>query len=118
MAKLPLAVLIALLLACPARACLSGADDFAAGSTTDMAMALISGQGCAIAFTGARSLTAIRGIRMTTPAKHGRAGVWGSGVAYQSKSGFKGEDFFAFTVSGDWGTQAGTATVRVRVTVQ
>jgi hypothetical protein len=115
-----LAVLVlSLLTVGTARAeCLVGRFQFFPGVTTDAAMSVTSGRACGIIIR-ASARSNLREIRTVTAPRHGtltsRSGV---GVTYRSRSGYKGQDFFAHAVTGDMYSGSGTATIRVAVTVK
>jgi hypothetical protein len=98
-------------------ACGVGQFSFFANQTTDVRMVADSGKSCGI-IVRAGSHSRYDGVNVRVPPRHGtvssRAGV---GVTYRSRPGFKGEDTFVFSVTGQMWSGTGTATIRVAVTV-
>jgi len=87
------------------------------GTDSDTDMTARSGQPCSMPLvTGGRA--SYSGIVISRQARAGRARADSSGVTYQSRSGYKGPDSFAFTVSGTNPHTTGSTTVEVRITVQ
>jgi hypothetical protein len=98
-------------------ACRGGYVNLFAGSEARTILVVSSGRVCGfMVSTGPRDHFDSVGIAERP--KHGillpRSGV---GVNYRSSAGYKGEDSFVFTVTGEIQSTRGTARVRVRVTV-
>jgi hypothetical protein len=98
-------------------ACSVGRFGLFAGATTETTMVVSSGANCGINVRPGRE-GRFDSTRIVTPAKNGTVSRHAvGGFTYRSKPGFKGQDSFAFAVTGKIRSVEGTATVRVSVTV-
>ena len=116
LASLALAASLVTFSAAEAR-CVVPRFPFNVNQTSGASMSVPKGSRCSInVHAGGRS----RFDRMSivSPPRNGIAVTRSVGVGYQPKPGFTGDDAFTFAVTGQFAQGAGTATVRVKVTVQ
>jgi hypothetical protein len=116
LAMLTLTASLATLNAAEAR-CVVPRFPFNVNQTNEASMSVPKGRRCSINIhAGGRSR--FDRISIVTPPRNGTAVTRSIGVGYQPRPGFTGDDAFTFAVNGQFAQGAGTATVRVKVTVQ
>ena len=76
------------------------------------------GAPCRTTISWTSGTTVIDGVAISARPRNGTASVAGNTVSYRPKAGYKGEDSFAFTISGKRLTTPGKATIRVSVSVR
>jgi hypothetical protein len=87
------------------------------GSKVEVAMAVASGMSCPVIVRAADA--ALDGLSVEMSPQHGNIVPRGrTGVSYRAAPGFRGEDFFAFSLKGRSRNTAGTMLVWVRVAVR
>jgi hypothetical protein len=90
---------------------------FFAGAEANSIMTVTSGKSCGV-ILHASGRSRFDNVGILGQPKHGTlSSRMGVGVTYRSSPGFKGDDAFVFTVTGQMRTGHGTATIKIRVSV-
>jgi len=111
-------IVLASVIASPAYAeCSVPFSKFFPGSESGQTMTVTSGRNCGIILHAAGQ-SRFDAVDIVERPKHGtlsrRMGV---GLTYRSAAGYRGDDSFVFSVTGQMSSGSGTARIRVRVTV-
>jgi Bacterial Ig domain len=90
---------------------------FYPGAEVSSNMTVSSGKSCGINLRAAGE-SRFDSVSVSARPKHGTVSPRaGGGVTYRAAAGYKGEDSFVFTVTGQMHTGSGTATIRISVNV-
>ena len=90
---------------------------FYPGAAVSANMTVSSGRTCGINLRAAGE-SRFDSVAISVRPTHGTLSAReGGGVTYRAPSGYKGEDSFVFTVTGQMHTGRGTATIRITVNV-
>jgi hypothetical protein len=90
---------------------------FYPGAQVSSSMIVSSGKSCGINLHAAGE-SRFDNVGISARPKHGTLSARvGGGVTYKAPAGYKGEDSFVFTVTGQMHTGNGTATIRISVNV-
>jgi hypothetical protein len=97
--------------------CQSKPVPFVAGLTFNVSVAVPAGRACTVAVE--IGSVAVKSFQIDSPPAHGELVARGrTGVVYLPRSGFKGDDTFAFSIEGSSEISTGRSVVRVNAAVR